>query len=367
MIQKYRTLFISIGLVITMFLLWYFRSIVAYIIISAIFTLIGSPIVNWLTKIRIRRFHIPKSLAAALVLILFWFIIIVFFSFFIPLIANEANKFSAIDVSSVIKNFEEPISKFKQFIGEGNLSTSENQSIEQYLATKFTSILNISYLSNFFSVIVGALGDIFVAMFAISFITFFLLKEDLMLKKAILIMVPADMEEKVANILNSINSLLKRYFIGIIIEVSMIMLLATIGLSILGIDFSTILIIALFAGIMNVIPYVGPIIGALFGIVIGVASNLDLSFYSGILPLIGYMAIIFGTIQIIDNVLFQPLIYASSVKAHPLEIFLVIMIAGSLAGITGMVLAIPTYTILRIIAKEFLNKFKIVKKLTENI
>jgi predicted PurR-regulated permease PerM len=68
-----------------------------------------------------------------------------------------------------------------------------------------------------------------------------------------------------------------------------------------------------------------------------------------------------------DNIFFQPLIFSSSVKAHPLEIFLVILIAGTLAGITGMILAIPTYTVIRVFAKEFLNKFRVVQKLTRNI
>jgi predicted PurR-regulated permease PerM len=79
------------------------------------------------------------------------------------------------------------------------------------------------------------------------------------------------------------------------------------------------------------------------------------------------MAIVFISVQIIDNILFQPLIYSSSVKAHPLEIFLVIMAAGSLAGVLGMFLAIPTYTIIRVIAKEFFDNMKLVRKLTESL
>jgi predicted PurR-regulated permease PerM len=79
------------------------------------------------------------------------------------------------------------------------------------------------------------------------------------------------------------------------------------------------------------------------------------------------MTIVFLSVQVIDNVLFQPLIYSSSVKAHPLEIFLVIMAAGSMAGIIGMILAIPVYTIIRVIAAEFFENMKLVKKLTKNL
>ena len=85
------------------------------------------------------------------------------------------------------------------------------------------------------------------------------------------------------------------------------------------------------------------------------------------LPMLGWMTLVFGSVQVIDNVLFQPLIYSSSVKAHPLEIFLVIMAAGSMAGIMGMILAIPVYTIMRVIAKEFLVNMKLVQKMTKNL
>ena len=107
--------------------------------------------------------------------------------------------------------------------------------------------------------------------------------------------------------------------------------------------------------------------GATVGILIGIAINIHADFMGHTLPVLGFMLLVFVVVQVIDNILFQPLIYSSSVKAHPIEIFLVIMIAGSLAGILGMILAIPAYTIVRVIAKEFLENLKIVRKLTENL
>jgi predicted PurR-regulated permease PerM len=120
-------------------------------------------------------------------------------------------------------------------------------------------------------------------------------------------------------------------------------------------------------GVFNVIPYIGPVIGATLGIFIGIVTHLELSFYTDMLPLLGYMMIVFACVQLIDNIIFQPLIYASSVHAHPMEIFLVLMIAGSTAGILGMFLAIPAYTVIRVFAKEFFNNFQLVKRLTEKI
>jgi predicted PurR-regulated permease PerM len=147
----------------------------------------------------------------------------------------------------------------------------------------------------------------------------------------------------------------------------MVMLLDTVGLTVVGLNFNHAVIIGFFCGLFNVIPYLGPWMGAILGLLIGAALNINVDFMSETLPLLGLMTIVFLSVQIIDNVLFQPLIYSSSVKAHPLEIFLVIIAAGSIAGILGMFLAIPTYTIVRVIAKEFFVNMKLVRKLTENL
>ena len=188
-----------------------------------------------------------------------------------------------------------------------------------------------------------------------------------MFHEVIILLVPTSYEIKVKHILDSISFLLRRYFVGLIFEVFMVMILVSLGLTIVGIEFSNAVVIGLFCGMFNVIPYLGPWMGAAVGLLIGAALNIDADFMSHTLPLLGFMIIVFGSVQIIDNILFQPLIYSSSVKAHPLEIFLVILAAASLAGILGMILAIPVYTILRVIAKEFFDNMKIVKKLTENL
>jgi predicted PurR-regulated permease PerM len=127
------------------------------------------------------------------------------------------------------------------------------------------------------------------------------------------------------------------------------------------------LLIGFLGGLMNVIPYLGPIIGTFMGLVIGITSNLSLGMYEDILPISAVIVGTFAAANLIDNLILQPLIYSTSVKAHPIEIFLVILMAGSLAGIPGMILAIPGYTVLRIIAKQFFSGSKLVQQITKNI
>ncbi|MBE9468690.1 MAG: AI-2E family transporter [Bacteroidetes bacterium] len=357
---------IFLGVVLLVYALWYFKSIVAYILISAVLSLVGHPIVQFLTKLRIKNFRLSQTLSATITLIFLWVVFLSFFRFFIPLIINEANELSSININGLIQNLQNPIEKVQEIFNKFQIG-ADDQSIQEYLTTKFIEIFSISKLSSFFGSLAGLVGNLLIAFFSISFISFFFLKEQGLFTEGILAFMPAKKEEGVRHVLHSIKHLLSRYFIGILIEILLIIILVTTGLTIVGINFNHAIVIGLLAGLLNVIPYIGPYIGAFFGIIIGIATNFNLDFYSQLLPLIGYMALVFVIVQLIDNILFQPLIYSSSVKAHPLEIFLVILMAGSLAGIPGMILAIPTYTVIRVVAKEFFSNFKIVDKLTKNI
>jgi len=211
----------------------------------------------------------------------------------------------------------------------------------------------------------GLTGDIFIAFFAITFITFFFLKDHGLFRNMVMVLVPSGYEERFGKVLSKSKELLTRYFIGVIIEVAIVMTIVSIGLSIVGIDNA--ILIGFIAGLFNVIPYVGPIIGAAVGIIIGVSTNMEGLAMSGVLMLIGKMSIVYAVAQLLDNIVLQPFIYSQSVKAHPLEIFLVIIMAGNVVGIVGMILAVPTYSIGRVFVGEFFNQFKVVKALTGEV
>jgi predicted PurR-regulated permease PerM len=136
-----------------------------------------------------------------------------------------------------------------------------------------------------------------------------------------------------------------------------------IGLQIVGVENA--LLIAVFTGIVNLVPYLGPWIGASFGIFILVANNIDASFVDVIEPKIIGMLIVFATTQLIDNYLFQPAIFSNSINANPLEIFVVILVAGSLGGVTGMIAAIPVYSFIRIVFKEMNKEFRWLQRIKE--
>ena len=309
---------------------------------------------------------LPDGLKAGITVICLWGLFILFFSTIIPLAIREFQSLGNVSVSNIVSELESPIEDAGHFMKHYGLM-DEDQDVDAYVTDLLSKVFNVGQLKTWFGTVAGTMTDIFVALFSITFILFFFLKDSRLFSGMVMAVLPSRFEEQARNALDSIQKLLVRYFVGLLLEVLGVMALNTIGLTIVGLGFSNAVVIGLVTGVLNVIPYIGPMIGVFFGLAVGVVLNLGLDFYDQMLPLLIYMTIAMLLTQLIDNVVFQPFIYGSSVHAHPLEIFLVILMAGSMAGILGMILAIPSYTVLRVVLKEFFNKYKLVKKLTQSL
>jgi predicted PurR-regulated permease PerM len=366
MAKTYQKILIIAGIMLALFLAWYFRNIVAYLLISAILALVGRPIVVFLSKIRIGKRNMPRWICASLALGTIMFILYLFFSFFIPLIAQHAQMLAKLNINDVVVLFTDPFVQLEEFIQTA--FPDSNFSFDVLLFDKIKELFDSSVILKYFNSITDFIVSMAIAIFAISFITFFFMKEENLFIDGLIILFPAQYESGIRHAWNNSTKLLMRYFIGVFFDMLCVMTVLTIGLKfIVGMDFSTAILLGFIAGILNVIPYVGPLIAAGISIMVSIANAGILS------PEIEYAGIFFKTIcvfiamKILDDTVFQPYIFANSIKAHPLEIFLLILIAGSFAGIVGMLIAIPIYTILRVFAKEFLNRFRVVQKLTEKI
>ena len=351
-------------IIIILALAWYFHTIIAYILVAGVLSLIGEPIIRFFVNLEIKGKKIPRALAATLTIggLLSFFGGII--SAFIPMVADEARKLSNVSVEETLANIQGPIQSVQDYINQFKL-TETPIVLESELRKLLTNLFDISALGDSVQFALGLTGDIFIAFFAITFITFFFLKDQGLFKNMIMTAVPTGYEERIGKVLSKSKELLTRYFIGVIIEVAIVMTIVSVGLSIVGIDNA--ILIGFIAGLFNVIPYVGPIMGAAVGITIGLTTNAEGLDITGMLSLTGQMAIVYAATQLLDNIVLQPLIYSQSVKAHPLEIFLVILMAGNVAGIAGMILAIPAYSIGRVFVGEFFNQFKMVKALTGDV
>jgi predicted PurR-regulated permease PerM len=347
--------------------IWYFREIVVYILVSGVLSIMGRPLVDLFCRIRIRKWHFPRSLGALLTLIIIWGVIILFFHIFIPLITTQIDQLSTIDSGRIVQLIEGPIKKVEDLFRAFNNDINKDISIQSYIIAKVSGVLNINLIQNVIASVVDIMGNILVAIFSITFITFFFLKDQHLFFESILIWVPEKYTDNVTRALYSVKRLLTRYFIGIVIQSTCIMILVTIGMTIVGIDVQQALVMGLILGILNVIPYVGPWLGLFIALTMGVASHMNQDFNTVVIPLVTYMIIVEGIVHLIDNVFFQPVIFSNSVKAHPLEIFIVVLAAGFAAGVPGMILGIPAYTVLRVFAREFFNNFKAVQRITSSL
>jgi len=362
-----RNLLIFFGILLLLACVWYFRSIVVYILVSGVLSVMGRPLVDLFCRIRIRNWSFPRPLSALLTLIIIWSLIVFFFIIFIPLVTTQINYFSTIDSEKIVQLVDTPINKIENLFRAFNKDITEELSIKEYIIGKVSGVLNVNMIQNFIGSIAGILGNLIIAVFSITFITFFFLKDQHLFFESILMWVPDKYVDNVTRALYSIKRLLTRYFIGIVIQSTCIMILITIGMTIAGIDLQQALVMGLILGILNVIPYVGPWLGLLIAIIMGVASHMNQDFTTVVIPLITYMIIVEAITHMIDNIIFQPVIFSNSVKAHPLEIFVVVLAAGYAAGIPGMIFGIPAYTVMRVFAREFFYNFKAVQKITSGL
>jgi len=362
--QRIKNIIIALAVVLFGVLVYYFSYIVAYILIAAVLALIGRPIVQKFQQIHYRKYYIGKSVAALLTLIALWLGLISFFGFLIPLVLSEVDQLSAINIQDVILYIDNALDQVRTNLPQLAPNIPASGSLQPYLEAQLRGLLNVGQVSNLFESVAKVLGNFFMMIFSVSFILFFFLKEENLFRNWILVLAPVKYESRVSVVMDKVAELLKRYLLGILLQILGVMILSVIGFSIIGLGFEAAVVVGVFAGLVNVIPYIGPWIGATFGLAVTVANHLDSSFTEVTLPLMFWVVVVVGIVQIIDNAVFQTIIYSHSVKAHPLEIFFVILMAGSIGGITGMILAIPVYTVIRVIATEFLWEFKIVQQLS---
>jgi predicted PurR-regulated permease PerM len=362
-----RNVLIFLAILLLLACAWYFRSIVVYILVAGVLSIMGRPLVDLICKLRIKKWYLPRPVGALITLIIIWGGIVLFFYIFIPLITKQIAYFSTIDSAKVVQLIEEPISKIESLLKSLNRNLTSDLSLKGYFSDKVAEILNIGVIQNFLGSVIGTVGNIIVAIFSISFITFFFLKDQHLFFESILMWVPDKYTENFTRALYSVKNLLTRYFIGILIQCTCIMIVISIGMIIIGIDFQQALVLGLIIGILNIIPYVGPWLGFFIAVTMGVASHINMDFKSVVMPLVYGMSIVVAVAQGIDNMIFQPFIFSNSVRAHPLEVFIVVLAAGFAAGIPGMILGIPTYTVLRVFAREFFYNFKPVQKITSGL
>jgi predicted PurR-regulated permease PerM len=345
-----------IVLAIALYILYQIQSVLVYLLVSLLLTLIGNPILDFLQK----RLKFNNTLATISTLVLFSLLIVGFISLFIPLILAQSESLSLLNTNEIERNTNQLINQIAVFLEQHNIDSTK------FLKeVNITSKINFNFIPNFLNSIMGIISSFGVGLASVFFITFFFLKDRKLFIDSAKKLIPDSHETQILNSLDKTNYLLSRYFIGLLLQLGIVFILYLIVLSIFGIDNAV--IIAFLCAVLNIIPYIGPLIATILAAILTMISHLGNDFQTVTLPTTLYILIGFWIVQLIDNNLSQPFIFSKSVSSHPLEIFLVILIAGFLSGILGMIIAVPLYTILKVVGKEFFPNNIVIQLVTENI
>jgi len=345
------------------FLGWYFSDITIYIIISLILALLCSPVKRILKKIHFKKFKVGDSLSAALSMTL---VVGVLFGLFALLFVPLTEQVKAItSLESVhYDKFNQTIEQIDNLLKEYNILKAE-ENLEKIITTHTLKYIRSINLSSAFNNIFQLIGSLFLGVFSVLFISFFLLKDVPRLRRAAVNMVSTERQSKMIQILERSKVLLSNYFIGLFVEILIITGLQYVILFLL--DVPNALLISVIAGVLVIVPYIGVVIACVLGCILGALSAFTAGGGLDTTVIVWKILITLVFCRLLDSFFLLPYIASKSVKAHPLEIFIVVLISGSLAGITGMILGIPAYTVIRIVAQEFFGDNNFVKTFTANI
>lgn len=344
------------GIAMLGYLLFTIKPLFIYTGFAFVLALIGQPIVEILRN----KLKIKKAIAVSITMVIFLAFFIGFIFMFIPLFTTQAHNLSVLNTSHLQEDFNGLIAKIDLYFATKGISL--NHMME---SSNLRPNLKLDFVPNLFNTILGMISQFGMGVFAILFITFFFLKDKVLLEYQFKKIFPHQHENKIITSIYKINNLLSRYFIGLLAQTSIIFVLSFILLASLGVNGS--LMIAFLCAMLNIIPYLGPLIGNGLAIIFTMLSFLGDNFTEVILPKAISVLVGFLIIQLIDNVINQPLIFSNSIKSHPLEIFIVILACGMLGGILSMIAAIPIYTCLKVIGKEFFPKVRFIQILTKKI
>ena len=332
---------ITIWLVI-IFLLFqaipFLASILAPLVISLILSLLLTPLVDEMENSGINR-----GAAIGIIYLLFGGLIAISLKYLIPSLSQEIQSLSGAlenqDPQSLIDKLQITLTQRIPILKNPQIA----REVSARLHGLFTSLLSKS-LNMIFAILSS-----FTLIITVPFITFFLLKDGHRIKKFIIQCIPNRYFEMSLNLLHKTSQQLGNYIRGQLLVSSIIGVLSIVALYSLNVPYF--FIIGVIAGLANMIPYFGPIVGALPAILVAVVENGSPG------PVLGII-IAFAMIQLLDNVLISPVIVSRSVQIHPLLVIIVIIIGSNIGGIFGMLLAVPAFAVAQVIVKEIAWSFK---------
>ncbi len=354
--NKWKTfLQIGLGVLFLFFLGWLLFDVWRYLLISLVIAAILRPLVDYISEIYVFKVKIPRVLAVLVAMLSMIAFITLFVRLFFPLISDQLRLLRSIKPNVLSLQITEPLKNLETFLIEELKVNAQKGFILEELNTILKAFLEKFDIAGLVNSLMGVAGSVFVYLLAITFMTFLLLYEKGLFRRIVTSAIPNRYFEVLITAFYKIEHLLSNYLRGILIETLAVFSIYAIGGILLDIPYA--ITIAALAASINFIPYLGPFSGLAFGVLVIVSNSFSVPDFPLSLKLFKFVSLFF-TVRLIDDIFLQPFIFSKSVKAHPLEIFIVIVSGASLAGAVGMIVAIPTYTIIKVSIKELRKGFK---------
>ncbi len=329
-----RVFFYALLAVLTILVLWRFSSLLFFLVIALVLSYMLNPVVS-----RMQANGMNRTLATFLVLLSVILIIIWASTTIIPNIGQQmlrlAQQFNVETVGFIAETIEDYTIQFIPYLPEGYLTGN--------VSGFFNRFFDVDNIQGMIGNLFDFFTNLFMALIILPFITFFFLKDGAKIRRQVLTLVPNKYFETTVNIINQIEQRLGRHFKAVGLQSTLVAVFSWIFLSLAGLNNS--LAVGASIGIANTIPYFGPVLGYLLSIIIAIVETGDFS-------LVVNCILAVMIVQIMDNIIFQPAIFSKAADIHPLFVLVIILIGAELAGLLGMLIAIPLATVLRVIFNE---------------
>lgn len=347
---------------------WYFRSVLVYVLAAFVVSLLGQPIMQLFRKIKIKGKALPDAFLAVVTILVILLAVSLLVTQLIPVVVHILRDASAMNAQDVPYN--SLLDQVDEWLVSAFPALGKNFNLVSFILEQIRSVMSVSSVTSLIGSVASVAADVAIGLFSVVFISFFFIKDEKLFGKIISALVPDKIEASVQKTIGEITHLLSRYFLGLVVEVMGVILVDFLGLWLIariGADYA--IGIAFIAGVLNIIPYVGPLIGEVIGVLLcvvlkyGAGVGLAVPIWIFALVVLAVML----TAQLIDNFVYQPIIYSTSIKSTPLEIFIVLLVAGQIGGTAGLLVGIPVYTVVRVIAARFFYQHKAVRRLMPDI
>ena len=319
----------------------FFQTLFAPFLIAGFLFYLLNPLVKMLMKIKIKKFKVKRPLAIAIVFLLLVSVLGLVISFFIPRLIEQ--------IKSLVIGLPGYLSELQRFLtnlfNNSHIDWLQKVDLHSYM-NKFegslTSILKkfILSLTTSLGSVIGTITSVTVTLVTVPFILFYMLKDGEKLVPTVEKFFPEHSRSKVARLLHEMSATLSRYISGQMIECLFVGTFSAIGYSMTGIPYA--LLVGLFAGITNIIPYLGPYIGLMPALFLAFSKSL---------PTVFWVIVVCIVVQQLDGNLVYPNVIGKSLHLHPLTIIIILLVAGNIAGLLGMILGVPLYAVTKVVVK----------------